>query len=77
MLFEHRLDPRRGGATFESRQNMSSVDEHERRHRPNLELRDEIRPFVDVDRGDSEPLALLAREMGDQTLHSAGWSRLV
>src|SRR5918994_2866777 len=71
MLCEHLLDLGRAGATLDPPDCVFALDEHERRHHLDLELRSELRSSVDVDPRRAQTVAFLAREMCEQALHPA------
>ncbi len=71
MRLEHRLDLGRADAAVEAVDDALSLDEHERRDVRDLEALGQLRLSVDVDAHDLEAGALLAREVGEQALHSA------
>ena len=69
---EHRLDPRRGRAPVEPRDDALLDDERERRHLLDAEALGEVGPVVDVDLAHAEPAAFLPRDVREQALHPPG-----
>ena len=72
---EHRLDPRRGRAAVEPRDDAPLDHERERRHLLHPEALGEVGPVVDVDLAHAQPAALLPRDVGEQALHPPGRAR--
>jgi hypothetical protein len=67
---DHALDLRSAGATLEAGDRLAVVDKDERRNLAHFEPLDPVTLLLGVDAPDTQPISLLASEMGEQALHA-------